>query len=77
MPNRNMKVSAQFYVTLPHSVVKETHRSAIDIANAAVHLLVQDVGTQEAKRLLLDRLDDYQPDYLGYHVETVTKENQS
>ena len=74
MPNPNMKVSAQVQVKLPGSVVGETHKTVLDLANSAVHLLVQDVGTQEAKRLLLKRLDDYLPDYLGYHVDPVAKE---
>lgn len=74
MPNPNLTISAKFTVKTPNSVIDSKLTGAIDLANEAVHVLVQDVGTQEAKRLLLKRLDDYLPDYLGYHVDPVAKE---
>ncbi|AEY69532.1 hypothetical protein AH2_00022 [Burkholderia phage vB_BceS_AH2] len=68
MPNPNMAINAFITIKLPKSIVREQHRSAVDLANAAVHLLVQDVGTAEARKLLNKRLEDYQQDYLGYRV---------
>ncbi len=69
MENPNMKVTAQVQVRLLKSTVIESHKTVLDLAFSAVHLLVQCVGTQEAKRLLLSRLGDYQHDYPGYRLD--------
>jgi len=51
---------------LDHTYEKGT--PVLHIANDMIHALVQVVGTQEAKKLVLEKIGKYKDDYLGLEL---------
>jgi hypothetical protein len=64
-----VKVRAAIEARWGDDQLKASASSAKELANLAVRLLVEDVGTEEARELIRDELGMYKADYGGAVVD--------
>jgi len=63
-----VRAKSTIKITTGKSNIDHTYQKGtpvLHIANDMIHALVQQVGTEEAKKLVLEKISKYKDDYLG------------